>query len=265
MAGGRKRWAMLSRCSKCDPKPSLPISMRSELKAKDCPCAKRPSSESASTANAQRARFDFSKVQIHHDSAAAGVSSTHLNAAQGSLASQPIADNKELGGGVSPETGPTTGVPRSSAGPEQAEPVPELVPPSFPPITFSVTYEGCDTSPYDAATIQAAARTAYDTIKSTECVKDGAFRHKLLQHFNGLTIACEQCDNNCGHSKLSPSLTIYLCKPALNQNTCGPIASTILHEVVHKADWSLTDREERPTACEKSCFGYGSGNPDKCK
>ena len=61
---------------------------------------------------------------------------------------------------------------------------------------------------------------------------------------------------------------IWLCQRVVVRNEhCGrggdaPIASTILHELVHEACYK---GEDMPKSCQISCFGGTNGGPERCR
>ena len=131
---------------------------------------------------------------------------------------------------------------------------------------FSVTTSGCNKKPYERATIIAAAREAFDKVLSTNCIKSQSLKNEILDEFDGLNIDCEQDkDGPCGMASRYFTQTVNLYPKALNLAKCGPLASTILHEIVHLTEWRLFGHGDLTDACEKSCFGYGSGDSSKCK
>jgi hypothetical protein len=65
---------------------------------------------------------------------------------------------------------------------------------------------------------------------------------------------------------------IWLCQRVVVRNEdCGrgggaPIASTILHELVHEACYVHKEGEEdMPKSCQISCFGGTNGGPERCR
>ena len=128
---------------------------------------------------------------------------------------------------------------------------------------YSVTASGCDKAPYNTGTVEAAARKAFDQVKDSDCVKSETLKENILSKFNGLDINCKQDTNKgCGDatSYFSP-VNIY---PAALASGCGPLESTILHEVVHLTEWEPWGHRSLAAACEASCFGWGSGDPSQC-
>ena len=132
---------------------------------------------------------------------------------------------------------------------------------------FKITLNDCDKAPFDEAAVRTAARAAYDKVLNSGCVKSESLRQEILHEFDDLDIDCEQgdADSPCGQASRYFTETINIYPPALNSSTCGPLESTILHEVVHLTEWRLFGHGELADACEMSCFGYGTGDASKCK
>jgi hypothetical protein len=133
--------------------------------------------------------------------------------------------------------------------------------------TFSVTTSGCDDLPYVRAMVVAAARAAFDKVLNSNCVHSESLKDEILSEFDGLNIDCEQGDDSdpCGMAWRYFTQTVNIYPKALNPSRCGALESTILHEVVHLTEWRPFGHGELADACEASCFGYGSGDPTKCK
>ncbi len=132
--------------------------------------------------------------------------------------------------------------------------------------TFSVSYSKCKDSPYDEATVKAAAKAAFDKVSTSDCLKSESLKDEVLSKFNGLEIDCDKDGDDCGQSRRYFTHTIHIMPPSLNPaGKCGPLESTILHEVIHQTEWRPIGHGVLADACEKSCFGYGSGDASKCK
>jgi hypothetical protein len=131
---------------------------------------------------------------------------------------------------------------------------------------FSITTDGCHDSPYVRATVVAAARDAFNKVLTSNCVQSESLKDEILSEFDGLNIDCEQGDEDdpCGMASRYFTQTVNIYPKALDASKCGPLKSTILHEVVHLTEWRLFGHGELADACEKSCFGYGSGDASKC-
>lgn len=132
---------------------------------------------------------------------------------------------------------------------------------------FNVSTSGCDEKPYARAMVVAAAREAFNKVLYTDCIKSKSLKDEILNEFDGLNIDCEEGDEDspCGMASRYFTQTVNIYPKSLDPSKCGPLASTILHEVVHLTEWRLFGHGDLACACEKSCFGYGSGDASKCK
>jgi len=135
-----------------------------------------------------------------------------------------------------------------------------------------VTAHNCDKTPWDNPTVLKAAELAFDTVWDTDCVRSESLKEEVLRKFDGLHIWCHQDndkDTPCGSSRrfFGQQMNINLYQPALwDHRNCGPLASTVLHEVVHTTEWNIFQGEGvRADGCEKSCFDFGDGDADKCQ
>lgn len=130
--------------------------------------------------------------------------------------------------------------------------------------TYSVTTTGCGAAPFTVNAVSTAARVAFDTVRTTSCIRTDALKRNILAQFGGLTVRCGQGTNKpCGTASRYASSTVNIFPDALTAR-CGPLESTILHEVIHLLEWAPFGHGELADACEKSCFGFGSGDPAKC-
>jgi len=91
-------------------------------------------------------------------------------------------------------------------------------------------------------------------------------------------IKCDPKDTGCGHHHpFSPGMILISPAGALGRKgPCGPVASTLLHELVHVCYQSdndnpnvLTDLQQEKEAWQAECqmFGYGcvcAQDPKKC-
>jgi hypothetical protein len=138
---------------------------------------------------------------------------------------------------------------------------------STPIPPFLVTFNDCSKAPYSLATVQAAARAAYDKVVTSGCVGSEDLKLKILKEFNGLSIDCEQGDSDspCGRASRYFTQTVNIFPKSLEPARCGPLESTILHEAVHLTEWRLFGHGDLADGCEKACFGYGHGDASKCK
>ena len=170
---------------------------------------------------------------------------THV--VQQSTASAPSVVQRQAGGGA-----PAGGAPAGTA-------------PAGSTPAFSVKYNGCGRAPYTQAVVEAAARAAYSQVVSGNCIRSQKLRDEILSEFANLTIDCEQGSSSspCGMAWRFLSHTVNIYPKALGAS-CGPLASTILHEAVHLTELRLIEHGGLADACEASCFGWGSGDPAKC-
>ncbi|MDB4950662.1 MAG: hypothetical protein JWM27_3311 [Gemmatimonadetes bacterium] len=132
---------------------------------------------------------------------------------------------------------------------------------------FKIKLNGCAAAPFDEAAVRTAARAAYDKVLGSTCVHSDSLRDEILNEFNDLDIDCEQGDKDspCGMAHRYFTETINIYPKAMAPASCGPLESTILHEVVHLTEWRLFGHGILADACEASCFGYGKGDASKCK
>jgi hypothetical protein len=131
--------------------------------------------------------------------------------------------------------------------------------------SFKVDTYGCHDDPFVRETVMTAARKAFDVVKDTDCIGSESLREEILDEFDGLSIDCEQdADGPCGMASRYLTQTVNIYPKSLKPGKCGPLASTILHEVVHLTEWGLF-HGDLTDACEKACFGYGKGDASKCK
>lgn len=134
-----------------------------------------------------------------------------------------------------------------------------------------VIRQSCDASTFGTTTVETAFKQALDAIFNSDCIE--ASRRKAMQinlRKNGYDVRCLDssklhnvgaCAESTGFS--IPANIMTLGSNAFSSKGCGNLASTILHEIVHVVRGSAT--ESLSDACEASCFGFGSGNPDLCK
>jgi hypothetical protein len=129
---------------------------------------------------------------------------------------------------------------------------------------YSVTTSGCDQAPYTKAGVEAAARKAFVMVRDGNCVKTDSLKENILAEFNGLKVACKQGkDKPCGRASQYFSQTVKIYPTAFDPG-CGPLEATILHEVIHLTEWAPFGHGALAGACEKACFGWGSGDASKC-
>ncbi|RPI19302.1 MAG: DUF4157 domain-containing protein [Ignavibacteriae bacterium] len=131
--------------------------------------------------------------------------------------------------------------------------------------SFNVTYNECEKNPYVKDNVISAVKLAFNKVFYSNCIRSDSLKDEVLNEFDGLNIDCEQSGDDCGMASRYLTQTVNIYPNALNNNLCGPLASTILHEIVHLTEWRLFGHGNLADACEKSCFGYGSGDASKCK
>lgn len=129
----------------------------------------------------------------------------------------------------------------------------------------------CETTAgFSFATMRTAVTSALDAIFTTKCIAPkprGAIQANLKK--NGLDFHCADsaslqtpgvCAEATGFS--IPANIFTIGTAALNAGTCGPLASTILHEIIHVVRGQFG--EDLPRSCEASCFAQ-SGDPKLCR
>jgi hypothetical protein len=131
-----------------------------------------------------------------------------------------------------------------------------------PPL--KVKYNGCAKAPYAQPAVEAAVLAAYNAVANGNCIGSAELKSRILSEFSDLQIDCEQKGSHCGMASRFFSNTVNLYPNALNGVDCGPLESTILHEVVHLAELRLIEHGGLADACEAACFGWGGGDPAKC-
>ena len=155
--------------------------------------------------------------------------------------------------------------------PAPAPPTPKPTTTPTKSYTFDMTINGCDSRPFVQRTVVNAVMAAYAKVITSGCIKSESLKEKILSEFDGLNVECEQDGDDCGMASRYFTQTVNLYPKALDPNRCGPLEATILHEIVHLTEWLPTGTWNPfghgilPDACEKSCFGVGSGDASKCK
>lgn len=129
----------------------------------------------------------------------------------------------------------------------------------------------CETTAgFSFATMRTAVTSALDAIFTSKCIAPkprGAIQANLKK--NGLDFHCADsavletpgaCAEATGFS--IPANIFTIGTAALVAGTCGPLASTILHEIIHVVRGQFG--EDLPRSCEASCFAQ-PGDPALCR
>jgi len=99
----------------------------------------------------------------------------------------------------------------------------------------------------------------------SNCIRGQSLKNCLTDKLNKLKIKCTN-KSGCGSAWPIFSNTIKINPAAFKPGGgCGPLESTILHEMVHSCGRFF---EKKPKGCEESCFGYdpkNEANPCDCK
>ncbi|GIX11319.1 DUF4157 domain-containing protein [Elioraea sp.] len=113
-----------------------------------------------------------------------------------------------------------------------------------------------------------AIRVAIDTIINDDCIEPTrrrAMTRNIQRH--GLDFRCRDsanletpgaCAEATGFSIPANIFTIGTL--ALDETVCGPLAGTVMHEIIHVVRGAAG--EELPRSCELSCFGFDRGGAD---
>lgn len=112
--------------------------------------------------------------------------------------------------------------------------------------------------------IMRAVVDVLQTIQQSDCIKSDALKQCLSKKLADLKIRYDKSTSDCGWAQFIFSDTINLGDNAF-MSKCGPLKSTILHEMVHSCNYF---GEKTPEACEASCFNWppwGDANPCDCK
>ncbi|WP_204251043.1 eCIS core domain-containing protein [Elioraea rosea] len=129
----------------------------------------------------------------------------------------------------------------------------------------------CETTAgFSFALMKTAVTGALDAIFKMKCIAPkprAAIQANLKKH--GLDFHCDDsanlqtpgvCAEATGFS--IPANIFTIGTAALTAATCGPLASTILHEIIHVVRGQFG--EDLPRSCEASCFGQ-AGDPKLCR
>ena len=134
-----------------------------------------------------------------------------------------------------------------------------------------VIRSSCDDAGFGLNVVEDAFKRALDKIFDSTCIE--ASRRKAIQANlvkNGYDVRCLDsaklqnkgaCAESTGFS--IPANILTLGSKAFAGGSCGDLASTILHEIIHVTRGRF--EEDVSASCEASCFGFGSASPDLCK
>ncbi len=132
-----------------------------------------------------------------------------------------------------------------------------------------VVRQSCTKNGFSFEIVEAGMRAALDKIFNSDCIEESR-RVPMQKNLkkNGYDIRCadsKAIGGNCAESTgfPIPANIMTLGTLALPLGKCGPLGSTILHEIVHVTRGTFP--EALPASCEASCFGVGSASPDLCK
>lgn len=129
----------------------------------------------------------------------------------------------------------------------------------------------CETTPgFTFEIMRTAVSDAIDKVFATTCIRPGirrAMQNNLRR--GGLDFHCADSDDleNVGACAEATGFTrpaniFTIGTAALAAGTCGPLASTILHEIIHVVRGEFG--EDLPRSCEASCYGQ-PGDPTRCR
>jgi len=140
--------------------------------------------------------------------------------------------------------------------------------------TFSVNLQECDQDPYNEGRVENAAEDAFETVRDTDCVHSDSLEENILGEFNGLDIVCHQNQPDDEPNRCANAGTVDWIRQTINiypygwDSGCGPLNALVLHEVVHIAGYGAPwpfGHGPVPDACQNSCFGVGTRDPDLCR
>lgn len=128
----------------------------------------------------------------------------------------------------------------------------------------------CATTPgFSFAIMEGAIGEAIDTIINDDCIEPTrrrAMTANIRRH--GLDFRCRDsanlenagaCAEATGFSRPANIFTIGT--NGLNEGICGPLAGTVMHEIIHVVRGAAG--EQLPRSCELSCFGFDRGGADE--
>ena len=205
--------------------------------------------------------YDFSGVRIHTDAKAAQSARAvdakaytvgkHIALGENQYAPQTNEGRKLLAHELTHvvhQTGGSEGVSRLQRQPAQAKPAK-----NYP---FSVTYSGCDESPHNKKDIEREIRSAFDRVRTTDCIKNQSLKDEILSKFDGLKIICKQDDlpGTCAQATSPFSQTMNLFASAHKGTCVGLLDAVIMHEAVHFTQWSPFIHGTLSWDCQEACF-----------
>lgn len=135
-------------------------------------------------------------------------------------------------------------------------------------VTVFVRPSCATTAGFSFDIMEDAIRVAIDTIINDDCIEPTrrrAMTRNIQRH--GLDFRCRDsanletpgaCAEATGFSMPANIFTIGTL--ALDETVCGPLAGTVMHEIIHVVRGAAG--EELPRSCELSCFGFDRGGAD---
>ncbi len=185
-------------------------------------------------------------------------------------AKNPAIPAKDGGGSATGAPGPAAAS-GTGADPGAATPPTAIADHSFKAQGVSVVLrKSCATTPgFTFALVEAAARDALDKIFNSTCIEAGhrtAIQANLTKNgfdFRAADSAKLQTPGACAESTgFSTPANIATLGSAALQAACGPLGSTVLHEIIHLVRGFAG--EQLPRSCEASCYGQ-PGDPTLCR
>lgn len=135
-------------------------------------------------------------------------------------------------------------------------------------VTVFVRPSCATTAGFSFDIMEDAIRVAIDTIINDDCIEPTrrrAMTRNIQRH--GLDFRCRDsanletpgaCAEATGFSMPANIFTIGTL--ALDETVCGPLAGTVMHEIIHVVRGAAG--EQLPRSCELSCFGFDRGGAD---
>lgn len=140
-------------------------------------------------------------------------------------------------------------------------------------VTTFVRPSCATTAGFSFQIMEDAIRTAIDTIINNDCIEPTrrrAMAANIRRH--GLDFRCADSANlqNAGACAEAtgfsmPANIFTVGTAALGAAACGPLAGTVMHEIIHVVRGAAG--EELPRSCELSCFAFdrGGANAELCR